>query len=104
MSALPLFKSEADFQAQLIDAAQRLGWRFYHTGDSRRSHPGFPDLCLVKPPRVLFAELKTEKGKVTQEQAQWMSALLACPGVEAYVLRPADWPAILLTLAKREAP
>jgi hypothetical protein len=97
-----LFESEAAFQAQLIGAAKWMGWRIFHVHDSRRTQPGFPDLCLVKPPRIIFAELKMEKGKTTKEQEQWLAALKECPGVEAYLFRPSDWSDILMTLSKRE--
>lgn len=71
---------------------------------------GFPDLVLVKPPRLIFAELKTAKGKTTAAQDRWLEALrdvsraldrqVTRPGdteptyaparVEVYLWRPAD--------------
>ena len=83
--------SERDFQAQVVQLAKLTGWRVYHTYDSRRSNAGFPDLVLVRPPRVIFAELKRQRGRVTVAQREWAEALRACPGVEYYLWRPSDW-------------
>lgn len=38
---------EKVFQAQVLDLAHLSGWLCYHTHNSRRSAPGFPDLVLV---------------------------------------------------------
>lgn len=91
-------ESEAGFQAAVIELATLAGWLTHHEYDSRRSSPGYPDLTLVKPPRVIFAELKTARGRVRLEQRRWLDALARCPGVEAVIWRPQDWPAIVLAL------
>ena len=39
---------ESDFQRAVIEMARLHGWLVYHTHDSRRSAPGFPDLVLVQ--------------------------------------------------------
>ena len=57
--------TEAEHLEQVKAVALTCGWRLYHTFDSRRSAAGFPDLVLVRPPRVIFAELKSEKGRLT---------------------------------------
>lgn len=69
--------TERQFQQQVVDLARAFGWLAYHTFDSRRSAPGFPDLVLAHPlrGRVIFAELKREKGHVTQQQRGWIDAL-----------------------------
>jgi hypothetical protein len=69
--------SEKEFQAQVVQLATYYGWRVYHTHDSRRSAAGFPDLVLVRPPELIFAELKTEKGRIRPEQADWLADLEA---------------------------
>lgn len=92
--------TEAEFQAQVVEAAELYGWYTHHTFDSRRSNPGFPDLVLVHPKRgfVIFAELKSEKGRVTREQSAWIDALTQA-GADAFVWRPADWDQIIERLA-----
>lgn len=64
-------------------------WAYYHTHDSRHSTSGFPDLVLAKPPRLLFVELKSEKGRLTGTQEAWLWDFDQC-GVETYVWRPSD--------------
>jgi hypothetical protein len=39
---------------------KRNGYLVYHTYDSRGSERGFPDIVAVRPPVVVFAELKDE--------------------------------------------
>lgn len=80
---------EKEFQSQVMKLANALGWLQYHTYNSRRSVAGFPDLVLVKAPRVIFAELKTDKGKVSDAQKLWLMELGECSGVETYLWRPA---------------
>ncbi len=81
--------TEQDLQRLVIDAARVGGWRWYHTHDSRRSAPGFPDVVLVRAPELLFVELKSERGRIRPEQSDWLDALAAC-GAEAAIVRPAD--------------
>jgi len=80
--------TEKRFLAELIKLLELTGWRVYHTYDSRRSAPGFPDLMAVKGPRLLALEVKTESGRLTPEQRVWLAELSAVPGVSAYVVRP----------------
>lgn len=114
MSDAPL--SEDEYRAELartmtedqllnavMGAMRLLGWRVAHFSDSRRVGPrgqlvgdwkaaGFPDLCAVHPTqaRVLFAELKREKGKVKPAQQAWLDDLAAVDA-EVYLWRPIDW-------------
>ena len=84
--------TERTLQNVIIAAAKRHGWLVYHTFDSRRSEPGYPDLTLVHPRLGVHAyrELKQQKGRVTPEQRRWLTALTAA-GVDAAVWRPWDW-------------
>ena len=83
--------TEAELQSAVIEMAQWLGYRLqYHTFDSRRSNEGFPDLVLVGRGRVLFVELKSEKGQLSPSQLDWYAGLLDI-GAEVYVWRPKDW-------------
>lgn len=100
----PRFKSEAHFQRSVERAAKQLGWRTYHTRDSRGSNKGYPDLTLIKPGhRILFFELKTGRRKLTPEQGIWLADLNRCPGVRAYEMRESDWDTILDILQEAAA-
>lgn len=89
--------SEKTFQEQVIGAAQALGWpAVYHVHDSRRSAPGFPDLVRVHPKHgLIFRELKTERGRLTPDQHDWID-LLQHTGHDAQVWRPRDWASRLI--------
>lgn len=78
--------SEKQFQAHLITYAKACGWKVYHTYDSRRCEPGFPDLVLVRE-RVLYRELKSEKGRLTSTQKEWGDVLTAA-GADFKVWKP----------------
>jgi hypothetical protein len=93
--------SEKEFQAQILQLARLAGWKAYHTFDSRRSTAGFPDLVLVRPPVVLFVELKSEEGKLRPEQKAWLEVLSRCERVEARLWRPGMWPEIERVLCRR---
>jgi hypothetical protein len=94
--------SERELLDAVVDAARLLGWRVMHQRPGRtldgwrtaiQGHPGFPDLVLLRPPRLIFAELKTKRGRVHFDQATWLNGLDVVPGVEQYVWRPIDWEA-----------
>ena len=67
--------SEKQLQAAVLECAGYYRWRCYHTFDSRRSAAGFPDLVLVRHGNIIFAELKSAKGKVTDAEWDWLDAL-----------------------------
>jgi hypothetical protein len=88
--------SEKQFMAAVVEAAKMLGWLVYHTFDSRRSAGGFPDLVLCRE-RVLFCELKSAKGKLSEAQADWLGSL-ASAGASVHCWTPEDWSTIEETL------
>lgn len=89
--------TEKALQQRILDVAAALHWLSYHTFDARRSQPGFPDLVLVRPPRLIFAECKSERGRLTAVQERWLS-LLRGTGAEVYVWRPPDLPDVIQCL------
>jgi hypothetical protein len=103
--------SEAAFTATVLELARVLGWRVVHFRPARTARgwrtpvqgdgAGFPDVVLVKPPRVIFAELKSDTGTVSPQQRAWLDALGRCPGVEAHVWRPRDLREIEASLRAR---
>lgn len=92
-AALDQAMTEAELQDAICEMATRLGWRWNHTPDSRRSNPGLPDLILIHPEHgVLWLELKVQdprKGRVRKEQRVWLDTLRTA-GQQAWVIRPAD--------------
>jgi VRR-NUC domain len=98
--------SERQLQEYVLELARLQGWLAYHTFDSRRSQAGFPDLVLVRPPRLLFVELKGETskgtlGKLSKAQREWLDALIMVSldiqrklperPLRAVVWTPEDW-------------
>lgn len=69
--------TEKQLLAAVVELAGYFGIFVYHIYDSRRSDPGFPDLVLAGTRGVLFAELKTDTGRMSREQAGWRWRLTA---------------------------
>lgn len=82
--------SEKELQSAVVELAGVFAWRQYHTWLSLHSAGGFPDLVLLRPPRLIFAELKREKANPSAEQRHWLEDLSAVAAVETYVWRPSD--------------
>jgi hypothetical protein len=91
--------SEKMFTAQVIQLARWHKWRVAHFRPAMTKRgrwvtavqgdgAGFPDLVLARNGRLIFAELKSAKGKLTKEQIQWAVAIE--PGAAFFVWRPAD--------------
>lgn len=81
--------TEAQFQDQVRQVALWLQWAFYHTHDSRKSDEDFPDCIMVRPPRLIVAELKVD-GKDATPGQQWWLDLFARAGAETYVWHPSE--------------
>lgn len=107
---MPPMKSapEAIFQDQVVRMARGQGWLVFHPapfqvrpGVWRSDGKGFPDLVLIHPGGrgVVFAELKAEGGKLSDDQIAWGEAIVKSGG-EYYVWRPQDLQAIADRLVK----
>ena len=115
--------TEDAFLLQVIELARLRHWLVHHCRPARtrkgwatpiQGDPGFPDLVLVSDPdkrsdcRLIFAELKSQKGKTTHSQNQWARALRGTQTEywgeqrpweesplpmtpEVYLWRPSDW-------------
>ena len=111
--------SEKELLAMVVELAERCGWRKAHFRPAMTQHgwrtavqgdAGFPDLVMVRPPRLIFAEVKSEKGKVADEQHGWLIALRGCfarprleyrhPIPEVYLWRPSDFEEIVSILQR----
>jgi hypothetical protein len=89
--------SEASFLTQVKALAYQYGWSLHHSQPSMTrtgryittGAAGFPDLVLAHIERgLVFAELKTEKGKASDSQLSWLRTLH--PHAECYLWRPSD--------------
>mgnify|MGYP001594853267 CR=1 FL=1 len=87
--------TEREFQKQVLELAHAYGWLVFHARPGMTSRvgrdgkpvwvtpmqgdPGFPDLVLARPdpkaPRLILAELKTARGRLTAAQQVWQEAL-----------------------------
>ena len=81
--------TERDFSQQVIELARLRGWKVYHTWSSIHSPAGFPDLVLTRKGRLIFAELKSDKGKLTPAQEEWLASLRET-AARVYEWRPTD--------------
>ena len=74
----------------------------------RADGKGWPDIVAVlpgftTPGRVLYVELKADKGTLSPEQHQWLEMLSACPG-EVYLWRPQNLQDDTITRILRDGP
>lgn len=91
---------EKDFARQVEMILDAYGWVWKHDEPARRQSgrwatamkgmKGFPDYIAVREDRVVLAELKSEKGRLSPEQKTWISAFQETQKVEVYVWRPGD--------------
>jgi len=79
----PLQVTEKELLQQVRELASLCGWLVYHTYDSSK---------------VIFAELKSEKGRVRPQQRMWLDALEKVRKAEACLWRPSDWSKIVEVL------
>ena len=101
--------TEAAWQAAIIELAQLFGWhiaafRPAQTNKGWRTPvaadgQGWPDLTLVHPELgVIFAELKTDRGRLAPHQLEWRDRLTAS-GARWECWRPRDAPAVAAVLS-----
>lgn len=83
------YANEREWHQYVRETARQLGWRVFDWHDSRRTTPGWPDLALVRPPRFMLAELKTDEGRLTARQQEVIADLQAS-GIEVHIWRPVD--------------
>jgi hypothetical protein len=102
--------SERAFQQAVVELATMTGWKVNHQLPAQNAagrwrtptqgHVGFPDLVLAHPTRgVIFAELKSAVGRVSEAQRNWLD-VLELGGAETYVWRPTDMAFIKSRLMK----
>jgi hypothetical protein len=106
---------ERDFQQLVTDAAELYGWRWVHFRVARTAHgwrtatsgplgKGFPDLALFRDRdgRVIYAELKTDRGQLDADQIrvfEYLGGVARRHGwLSVVVWRPEQWDEILEVL------
>jgi hypothetical protein len=99
--------SEDDFKRKVIELAKWNKWLVTHfhpvkLPSGRWATPlegdaGLPDLVLARDGVVLLAELKSDTGKPTPEQVQWLTAA----GQHGRLWAPADWQDVVSELSRR---
>jgi hypothetical protein len=92
--------TERQLQQAVIEMARMLGWMVAHFRPAQTAKgwrtavegdgAGFPDLTLVRGPRLLFVELKRAGGSTAPAQQKWLHALQQT-AAEVHVWKPADW-------------
>lgn len=91
--------SEDDWERTIIAVFRREGWQCFHVPRMRgrdgewftnTTEAGLTDWILVRPPDVVFLELKKQGGKPSREQVRLVRALQQCTQVTAGFGRPAD--------------
>lgn len=99
---------ERDFGSWVEDLLTLRGWIWQHQRPAQTAKgwrtaisgtPGFPDLVAVRGCRLLFVELKSDKGRLSVEQRVWAQHLMEASQREYHVWRPRNRPAILAALA-----
>jgi len=86
--------SEAEFQKRVVEYATRHFWLVWWTPISKRTNPGEPDLRMLRPPRYVLAELKSQTGRIRPEQAIALEYATQS-NIENYLWRPSNWNEII---------
>lgn len=60
------------------------------------SEPGFPDLIILHNGYLLVAECKSEQGKLTEAQREWLQAF-GLTEAQVCIWRPSNWDEIVVT-------
>jgi hypothetical protein len=89
--------TEWQFHGLVVEAAELYGWIAVHFRQMVGNPSGWPDLVLIRGERTLFRELKTDRGKVSRRQEEWLDRL-AGVGADVAVWRPCDWDEIVAEL------
>ena len=96
---------ESVLQSHVIHMAEWFQCRVYHVSNVRgqlrsQTSVGYPDLTIVGKRGVIFRELKSERGRLTQAQDEWQDHLKQA-GQNVGVWRPRDWVSGLIELELR---
>jgi Holliday junction resolvase len=85
--------SEKVLQQHVEQMLLSYGWSSFHDlsgATSGSAAKGFPDLVCIRGTEQLILELKTEIGRVSFEQKQWLKRFELVKTSEARIIRPSD--------------
>lgn len=106
--------TETAWMDWIAEIAHTWGWTLAHFRPARTIHgwrtavgydgKGFPDLVLIHPirRRVIFAEVKTDRGRLDDDQATWRNKLVSA-GADWHLWQPKDRPAVVELLSFGQA-
>ena len=90
--------TERQFQASVRGTLEQIGYTVWTVPNMKLTTAGLPDILAYHPgrPGVLLAwELKRQQRyTVTAKQRAALAHLATVPGVDARIVRPAEWPAL----------
>lgn len=82
--------TEAELLKEVLRLCNELGYPVFHVYDSRyATGTGYPDLTIVTPSGVVFAELKDATGWLRPDQTKWRDKLRFA-GATWHLWRPSD--------------
>lgn len=91
--------TEKQFARQIEYLLELGGWRWCHYEPAvrqsgawatpLRGDRGLPDYIAVRGSRVVYAEIKGDRGRLSDDQKAWIAALLTA-GQEVYIWHPID--------------
>ena len=93
--------TENELLQTVLEMAEALGYVVYHVLEqshyAKRTAKGFPDLVMCRDQdldrgrdaRMIVMELKSQLGKVSDDQLRWLDYFRQF-GIENYLIRPSD--------------
>ena len=90
--------AEREFQKHVVDSLKARGFVVWVFPIMKRTVAGVPDLTFwhpQRPGRLYCWELKTEHGRIRPEQIVALAHLSTGPGIDARIVKPSEWPALL---------
>lgn len=99
--------TEREFTDQVLQMLATFGWQSLHIRPGRTATSwrtpvagngkGFPDILAIRRERIVVAELKVGRNKLTEEQRDWLH-LWQLARAEVFEWRPEDFQSIAQVL------
>ena len=89
--------TERELQKAVIQLAETTGWMVYHVQNVKgklraKTSVGFPDLIMIRDGKLVVAELKSKKGRLSPDQITWLAEFNWLDGnCRVFVWRPEQW-------------